>query len=408
MTERQAVPSPHYYTFSRAPISFEKGEGAWLTDQAGRRYLDFTSGVAVNSLGHAHPVLVAALKDQAEKLWHSSNLFRVAGQEKLAVRLCALSFADKVFFANSGAEAVECAIKTARRHFFHAGEPKRIGIITFEGAFHGRTLATLAATNNPKYLEGFGPKAEGFTQLPLGDLGAVRHAIGADTAAIMIEPIQGEGGVRVVPGQFLRELRRLCDESGILLIFDEVQTGMGRTGKLFAYEWSGVAPDIMTLAKGIGGGFPLGACLATAEAADGMTAGTHGSTFGGNPLAMAVANAALDVITGEGFLDRVCQTGLFMKQRLAAVLDAHPNSLDGVRGEGLLIGVHAIPPVGEIVASLRSHGLLVAAAGDNVIRLMPPLNVTEAEIDEAMRRLDQALSEMERSSSASAKGAAQP
>ena len=387
--------SPLFDTFARAPIAFERGEGAWLTTTDGRRMLDFASGVAVNSLGHAHPALVAALTEQAGKLWHVSNLYRIPEQERFAATLCGATFADKVFFANSGAEAVECALKTARRYHFASGHPERFRIITFAGAFHGRTLTALAATGNAKYLEGYGPVADGFDQVELGDIDAVKAKIGPETAAILIEPIQGEGGVRLVPGAFLRALRDLCDEHGLLLVFDEVQTGIGRTGKLFAYEWSGVAPDILSAAKGIGGGFPIGACLATAEAAKGMTAGTHGSTFGGNPLAMAVGQAVLDVILGDGFLEAVRQKGLFFKQRLAAVVDAHPDLVDQVRGEGLLVGVRCKVPVAEVGAAMRDHDLLGVGAGENVIRLLPPLIVSESELDEGVRRLDAALTALE-------------
>ena len=387
MTDR----SPLYDTFARAPVAFERGEGVWIETTDGRRMLDFGGGVAVNALGHAHPKLVAALAEQAQKLWHTSNLYRIPGQEKFGEMLCAATFADKVFFGNSGAEAVECAIKTARRYHFVSGHPERFRIITFAGAFHGRTLATLAATGNPKYLEGFGPVAAGFDQVPLGDLKAVEAAIGPETAAIMVEPIQGEGGIRLVSGKFLRELRALCDRHGLLLVFDEVQTGIGRTGKLFAYEWSGVTPDIMTAAKGIGGGFPLGACLATAEAAKGMTPGTHGSTFGGNPLAMAVGRAVLEVVLADGFLEHVRRMGLYLKQRLASVVDGHPDIVAEVRGEGLLIGVRCVVPVGEVVAAMRDQNLLGVAAGENVVRFLPPLIVTEADIDEAVKRFDHAL-----------------
>jgi len=316
--------------------------------------------------------------------------------------LCRNSFADKVFFGNSGAEAIECAIKTARRYHFVGGHPERFRTITFAGAFHGRTLTALAATGNPKYLEGYGPVAGGFDQVELGDLKAVEAAIGPETAAILIEPIQGEGGVRLVSGQFLRDLRALCDRHGLLLVFDEVQTGIGRTGKLFAYEWSGVAPDVMASAKGIGGGFPLGACLATADAAKGMTAGTHGSTFGGNPLAMAVGKAVLEVVLADGFLDHVRRMGLYFKQRLAGVVDTHPELVAEVRGEGLLIGVRCLKPVGDVIVAMRDAGLLGAAAGENVVRLLPPLIVSESEIDEAIVRLDAALVALEPARAAAA------
>jgi acetylornithine/N-succinyldiaminopimelate aminotransferase len=383
--------SPLYDTFARAPVAFARGEGCWLETTEGERYLDFSSGVAVNSLGHAHPKLVKVLSEQAAKVWHVSNLFRIPEQERLGQLLCDASFADKVFFGNSGAEAVECAIKTARRYHFVSGHPERRRIITFAGAFHGRTLATLAATGNPKYLEGFGPTPEGFDQLQVGDLKAVEAAIGAETAAIMIEPIQGEGGVRLIPGPFLRELRALADRHGILLVFDEVQTGIGRTGKLFAHEWSNVTPDIMATAKGIGSGFPLGACLATAEAAKGMTPGTHGSTFGGNPLACAVGAAVVETVGAPDFLEHVRKMGLYLKQRLASVIDAHPDLVSEVRGEGLLVGVRCVVPVGDVIAAMRGAHLLGVAAGDNVVRLIPPLIVTETEIDEAVARFDKAL-----------------
>ena len=387
--------SPLFNTFARAPIAFESGEGAWLTTTDGRKVLDFASGVAVNSLGHAHPALVAALKAQADKLWHVSNLYEIPEQDKLAETLCRASFADKVFFGNSGAEAIECAIKTARRYQFVSGHPERFRIITFAGAFHGRTLTALAATGNPKYLEGYGPAAEGFDQVEVGDLDAVKAKIGPETAAILIEPIQGEGGVRLVPGRFLRALRELCDRHGLMLVLDEVQTGVGRTGKLFAYEWAGITPDILAVAKGIGGGFPVGACLATEEAAKGMTPGTHGSTFGGNPLAMAVSQAVLDVILAPGFLEDVQKKGLFLKQRLAAIVDAHPDVVDEVRGEGLLVGVRCKVPVGEVVAALREQDMLGVGAGENVVRLLPPLIASEADLDEGARRLDAALTALD-------------
>jgi len=384
-----------YDTFPRAPLAFARGEGVWLETTDGRRMLDFMGGVAVNALGHAHPALLKALADQAGRVWHVSNLFRIPEQEALADKLCAETFADKVFFGNSGAEAVECAIKTVRRYHFAAGHPERTRIVTFAGAFHGRTLATLAATGNPKYAEGMGPLPDGFDQVPLGDLKAVEKAIGPETAAIMIEPIQGEGGIRLVAPQFLRELRALCDKHGILLVFDEVQSGVGRTGKLFAYQWSGVTPDVMTAAKGIGGGFPLGACLATAEAAKGMTVGTHGSTFGGNPLAMAVGKALIDVVSDPDFLENVRQRGLYLKQRLASVVDSHASVVAEVRGEGLLTGIRCIVPAADVVTAARDNGLLLVAAGDNVARLLPALIVTDAEIDEAIARLEMALTAIE-------------
>jgi acetylornithine/N-succinyldiaminopimelate aminotransferase len=376
--------------FARVDLGFERGEGAWLISTNGERYLDFTSGVAVNALGHAHPHLVAALQEQATKLWHMSNLFKSPDGDKLAARLCEQSFADFVFFCNSGAEAMECAIKVARRYHAAKGHPDRYRIVTFEGAFHGRTLGTLAATGSAKYLEGFGPPLDGFDQVPHGDLEAVKKAIGPQTAAILIEPVQGEGGVRTAPHAFFRALRELCDDNGLLLIFDEVQTGMGRTGDLFAYKGLGVIPDVMALAKALGGGFPIGACLATAEAASGMTPGSHGSTFGGNPLAVAAANAVLDVMLKPGFFDHVQKMSLLLKQKLASVVDRYPAVLSEVRGEGLLVGVKAVVPSGDLVAALREQKLLTVGAGDNVVRFLAPLIVTEAEIAESVQRLERA------------------
>ncbi len=377
--------------FARVDLAFTRGEGAWLIATDGERYLDFTSGVAVNALGHAHPHLVAALQDQATKLWHMSNLFRSPDGERLASRLCEQSrFADFVFFANSGAEALECAIKVTRKYHAAKGHPERYRIVTFEGAFHGRTLATLAATGSAKYLEGFGPPVEGFDQVPLGDLEAVKKAIGPQTAGILIEPLQGEGGVRAAPVSFFKALRQLCDEHGLLLVFDEVQTGMGRTGELFAHKRLSVMPDVMTLAKALGGGFPIGACLATAEAASGMTPGSHGSTFGGNPLAVAAANAVLDVMLKPGFFEHVKKMSLLLKQKLASVVDRHPEVLSEVRGEGLLIGVKAVVPSGDLVAALRDQKLLTVGAGDNVVRFLPPLIVSEAEIEESVAMLERA------------------
>ena len=381
-------------TYARVDLAFERGEGAWLFTADGERYLDFTSGVAVNALGHAHPALVAALSEQAGKLWHVSNLYRIPGAERLAERLCAASFADVVFFCNSGTEAIEGAIKMARKYQAVSGKPERFRIVTFEGAFHGRTLASLAATGNKKYLEGFGPPVEGFDQVAYADLDAVKKAIGPETGAILIEPVMGEGGVRVVPHAFLRALRDLCDKHGLLLIFDEVQTGIGRTGDLFCYQHTGVAPDIMALAKALGGGFPVGAFLATAEAAKGMTAGTHGSTFGGNPLAMAVANAVLDVVLADGFLDRMKHNALLLKQRLAELKDRHASVIAEVRGEGLLIGLRVVPPAAAMVDELRAEKMLAPTAGDNVVRLLPPLIIEEEEIAEAVARIDLACARL--------------
>ncbi len=383
-------------TYARVDLAFERGEGVWLFATDGERYLDFTAGVAVNALGHAHPHLVAALNAQAQKVWHVSNLFRIPEAERLAERLCAETFADFVFFCNSGAEALEGCIKTARKYQYASGRPERHRIITFEGAFHGRTLATLAAGGQQKYLEGFGPVADGFDQVPLADLDAVKQAIVPETAAILIEPVQGEGGVRVVPTLFLRALRELCDQHGLLLLFDEVQTGVGRTGSLFAYQRCGVTPDIMGIAKAIGGGFPLGACLATAEAGKGMTAGTHGSTFGFNPLAMAAGNAVLDVVLAPGFLDKVQRSAILFRQRLAEIKDRHPGVVADIRGEGLLLGLVAACPNGELVDALRAEKLLAVAAGDNVVRLLPPLIVEEPEIADAVDRIDRAAGRIER------------
>jgi acetylornithine/N-succinyldiaminopimelate aminotransferase len=374
--------------FARADVAFERGEGVWLIATNGDRYLDFTSGVAVNALGHAHPHLVAALQEQAAKLWHVSNLFRIPEGEKLANRLCEASFADVAFFANSGAEAMEACIKMARKFQAVNGKPERYRLITFEGAFHGRTLATIAAGGQQKYLEGFGPPVDGFDQVPLGDLEAVKKAIGPHTAGIIIEPLQGEGGVRAPDPVFFRALRQLCDDNKLVLIFDEVQTGMGRTGNLFAYEKLGVTPDIMALAKALGGGFPMGACLATSAAAAGMTPGTHGSTFGGNLLAMAAGNATLDIMLAPKFFDQVQRASLIMKQKLASIVDRYPDVVSEVRGEGLLIGVKAVVPSGDLVAALRHEKLLTVGAGENVVRLLPPLIVTEAEIEDAVSRLE--------------------
>ena len=382
-------------TYARAPIAFERGEGAWLVARGGERYLDFGAGIAVNALGHAHPPLVAALTEQAGKLWHTSNLFEIPEGERLGRRLVDATFADVAFFANSGAEANEAAIKTARKYHAAGGHPERYRIVTFEGAFHGRTLATIAAGGQQKYIDGFGPKVDGFDQVPTGDFAALEAAIGPETAALMIEPIQGEGGVRVIPTEDLRRLRALCDAHGLLLIMDEVQTGVGRTGRLFAHEWSGIAPDIMSAAKGIGGGFPLGVCLATAEAARGMVAGSHGTTFGGNPLAMAVGNAVLDVVLADGFLAHVEAMGLLLKQRLAALVDRRPGVFAEIRGQGLMLGLKLRVPNTDFTAAARGERLLVIPAGDNVVRLLPPLIIGEADVAEACDRLDAAAAHLE-------------
>ncbi|MCL8380873.1 aspartate aminotransferase family protein [Xanthobacter aminoxidans] len=387
--------TPVLPTYARIDLQFERGEGCWLVTTDGRRFLDFTAGIAVNVLGHANPYLAAALSEQATKLWHVSNLFRIPGAEKLADRLKAATFADTMFFTNSGAEALECAIKMARRYQYVSGHPEKNRIITFEGAFHGRTLATIAAGGNPKYLEGFGPDLPGFDQVPFGDLDAARAAVTPETAAILVEPVQGEGGVRVPPAGFLAGLRELCDENGLLLVLDEVQSGVGRTGRLFAHEWTGITPDIMSVAKGIGGGFPMGACLATEEAAKGMTVGTHGSTYGGNPLAMAVGNAVLDVVLEEDFLPRVNRVAGRFQQRLAELRDTHPAVIAEVRGQGLLLGIKAAVPAPELIAALREEGMLVPGAAENVIRLLPPLTVSEEEVGIAADKIEAACRRIE-------------
>jgi acetylornithine/N-succinyldiaminopimelate aminotransferase len=389
--------------YARVDLAFERGEGAWLVADNGDRYLDFASGVAVNALGHSHPHLVEAITEQARRLIHVSNLYRIPEGERLADRLCAASFADTVFFANSGAEAMECVIKMIRKYQSASGRPERFRIITFEGAFHGRTLATLAAAKNKKHLDGFGPVMDGFDQVPLGDIEAVKRAVGPESAGILIEPVQGEGGVRTAPAQFFRALRNICDERGLLLAFDEVQTGIGRLGELFGYQRLGVTPDLMALAKGLGAGFPIGACLATAEASKGMTAGSHGSTFGGNPLAMAAGNAVLDVVLAPGFLEHVRKVALLFKQRLAEIKDRHSSVIAELRGEGLLIGLRTHVPNNDLVDALRAERLLSVAAGDNVVRLLPPLIVNEAEVADAAARLDRACAAIARAQQKSQK-----
>ncbi|GGA62845.1 aspartate aminotransferase family protein [Pelagibacterium lentulum] len=390
-----------YGTYARSELAFVRGEGMRLFTEDGTRYLDFSSGIAVNALGHGDPHVVNALKEQADKLWHVSNIFQIPEQERLAQRLVDATFADAVFFTNSGAEALECAIKTARRYFWDKGEKDRVDIIGFTGSFHGRTIATIAAAGNPSYTEGFGPMP-GFKHTQPGDLDAVAALIDDKTAAILIEPVQGEGGVTAFSDAYLRGLRALCDKHGLLLIFDEVQCGMGRTGRLFAHEFSGVKPDIMTIAKAIGGGFPLGACLATAEVAKCMVPGTHGSTYGGNPLACTVGNAVLDRILSPGFIEHVEEMGKVLAWKLQQLTQKYPDLVTEVRGKGLLAGVKITPPVRDFVVRLRDHKLLTVAASDNVLRLLPPLIVTEAEIDEAITIITDALAEYQAETSSAA------
>ncbi len=394
-------------TYTRAELAFARGEGAWLTSTKGERFLDFGAGIAVSSLGHAHPSLVAALTQQGQKLWHTSNVFEIPEAEHLAQQLTAATFADLVFFTNSGAEAVEGSIKTARKYQSVSGHPERFEIVTCEGAFHGRTLATIAAGGNPKYLDGFGPKVEGFVHIPMNDIGALKAAIGPKTAAIMVEPIQGEGGVRVADRAFLETMRKLCDERGLLLIFDEVQTGVGRVGKLFAYQHFGIIPDIMATAKGLGGGFPLGAFLTTKEAGKGMIAGTHGTTYGGNPLATTIGSAVLDIVLAPGFLDHVEAMGQLLKRRLSELKDAHPDIIAEVRGIGLMLGLAARVPIGEFVLAARQEKILVIQAAENVARILPPLIIGVEEIDEAIHRLDLACLCLEAKLDGGARRAAQ-
>lgn len=376
-------------TYARVDLAFERGEGPYLYTADGRRYLDFGSGIAVTALGHSHPHMVRAIQEQAAKLWHVSNLFKSPEQEKLASRLVANSFADKAFFCNSGAEANEGAVKIARKYFAAKGQPEKWRIITFEGCFHGRTLAMLAATNNKKYLEGFGEKVNGFDQVPL-DLAALKAAITGETAAIMIEPIQGEGGIRTVQPEMMRAIRKLCDDKGLLLILDEIQTGMGRTGKLFAHEWSGITPDIMSLAKGLGGGFPVGAVLATEEAASGMAPGTHGTTFGGNIMAMVAANAVLDVMLEPGFFEGVQTRASYFKQQLTMLADRYPDIVEEIRGQGFLMALKCKPLNSAVAAAMREEHLLGVLAGDNTVRLMPPLTIPEKDLAEGVNRLEAA------------------
>ncbi|MGF1612278.1 MAG: aspartate aminotransferase family protein [Kiloniellales bacterium] len=375
-------------TYARADLSFERGDGPYLYAADGRRYLDFGAGIAVNVLGYSHLHLVKALQEQAGKLWHTSNIYRIPEGERLAGRLCAATFAERVFFCNSGAEAVEGALKLARKYHHVAGRPERVRVITCSGAFHGRTLTALSAAGNPKYLTGFGPPSEGFDQVAFGNLNELRNAVRPETAAILVEPIQGEGGIRSGSLDYLRGLRATCDEFGLLLVLDEVQSGIGRTGRFLAHEWAGIDPDVVAIAKGLGGGFPIGAILATAKAAEGMTVGSHGTTFGGNPLAMAVGNAVLDVILAEGFLARVERIGALLHQRLEQLVVRHPALFTEVRGKGLMLGLRCAVPAAQVVARLREEGLLTVGAAEEVIRLLPPLIIDENHIDEALAILE--------------------
>lgn len=394
----EATQSAVMKTYGRFPISFDRGEGMYLYDGDGRAYLDFYSGIAVNAVGHAHPHLVKALKDQAEKLWHVSNLFIIPEQERLAKRLTENSFADVVFFCNSGLEAMEAAIKAGRRYHYKQGNPERWRTITVQGAFHGRSLATIAAANNPKYLEGFGPAADGFDTVPFGNMNALRDAITRETAAIALEPVQGEGGIHPASLDYLRELRRTADEFGLMLIFDEIQCGMGRTGKMWAHEWAGIAPDILASAKGLGGGFPVGAVLASEKGASGMEPGYHGTTFGGNPLAMAVGNAVFDILSRPGFLDEVDRTARYLWRESLDLVAKHPTVFDTVRGAGLMLGLRCNKAVvsGDMVKKLMDKGLLTVGAGDNVVRMLPPLIATTAHCDEALAIIDQVAAEIAR------------
>ena len=377
-------------TYARADLAFERGEGAYLQNRDGTWHLDFASGIAVTALGHSHPHLVAALTDQARKVWHTSNLYRIPDGERLARRLCEASFADSVFFCNSGVEAIEGAVKMVRKYHDETGHPGRHRVICCTDAFHGRTLTAIAASGSEKYRKGFEPTVEGFDHVAFNNTNELRQAITDDTGAILVEPVQGEGGIRPADLQYLRSLRRIADEYGLLLIFDEIQCGMGRSGKLFAHEWAEVAPDIMTLAKGIGGGFPLGAVLTTQAVADAMNPGSHGTTFGGNPLAMAVGNAVLDVMQGEGFLDGVDATARDLWHKLLALAERQPHAIEAVRGAGLMLGLKCVVPNGEMVAALRGERLLTVPAGDNVVRLLPPLIIGSAEVDEAVDKIERA------------------
>ena len=381
--------------YDRVDVYFERGEGSYLYDDKGQRYLDFVAGMAVVALGHCHPQVIAALHKQAETLWTVSNLYHTHSGDRLAQRLVDLTFADTVFFQNSGAEAWECGIKTIRRYFSTIGQPQRFRIISFKGCFHGRTMTAIAASKTEKMVGGFGPLIDGFDLVPWEDIEAVRAAITDETAAIVIEPVIGEGGTKVASPEFLRALRSLCDEKGLLLFFDEIQCGLGRTGKLFAHEWACVTPDVMCIAKALGNGFPIGACLATAKAAQGMTLGTHGSTYGGNPLATEVGHAVLDVLTAPGFLGDVERRSAYLRGALEKVLARHPKIFKSLRGRGFLCGIECVVPNGDVVKALHADKLLAVVAGENVVRLLPPLVVTEAQIDEAVAIIDLVATKME-------------
>ncbi|MEM0977723.1 MAG: aspartate aminotransferase family protein [Pseudomonadota bacterium] len=374
-------------TYGRADLSFVRGEGAWLFTETNDAYLDFGAGIAVAALGHAHPALVKTLTDQAGRLWHTSNLYQIPNQQKLADQLVDATFADTVFFTNSGTEAMECAVKMARKYHFENGEPERTEVIAFDGSFHGRTLAMISAAGAEKLTKGFGPMLPGFVHLPFGDHDGLNAAVTDQTAAILVEPIQGEGGIQPVPDQCLKGLRDLCDAHGILLIFDEIQCGMGRTGKLFAHEWAGIVPDIMAVAKGIGGGFPLGACLATANAASGMTAGSHGSTYGGNPLACAVGSTVMSQISDDGFLENVRRIAGLMRQGLEGLVAEFPNVFEAVRGTGLMLGLVCRVPNSDVVAAGYHKRLLTVPGGQNVVRILPPLILSDDEVRDGLSRL---------------------
>ncbi len=385
--------TPVMPTYGRWDVAVERGEGCYLWSTDGRKFLDFTSGIAVTSLGHCHPHVIEALTKQANTLWHSSNLFRIPGQEKLAERLVANSFADTVFFNNSGAEAVELSIKVARKYQSETGHPEKYRVIGCHGSFHGRSFATLAAAGAEAYLKGFGPVMDGFDHVSFNNLNEMRAAVTNKTAAILVEPVQGEGGVRAPSADYLIGLRQVCDEFGLLLVYDEVQCGMGRTGKLFAHEWAGVAPDIMAVAKALGNGIPIGACLATEKAAVGMVAGSHGSTFGGNPLSVSAGNAVLDVMLAPGFFDKVNESAKYLRGKLEGLVAAYPKLFESVRGSGLLLGIKCVATAGDVVTKARGKGLLVLTAGDNVLRILPPLIAGKKEIDEAIGILSQVASE---------------